>query len=315
MYSKIKLHLATISSEARSNSTLSNSSTMPLRMAEVQQYKMEDGYVLAQSASHFLAHLEMFEYEASKECRIGFSIIEPAFLFCANLQTNSCYLCYRPAGNYYKKMDTGKHQQFLLTLRPDWLFHQSNYQPELADLTAHYCKNGNQARTLPPCYIAGKLFNRLKRMGRRIDNLNTDAEGYIFINECIRQYCDGLSSGKVSDYRSEKIAALNNFITMNFATSVVNDLTEMASLFCVSERTLARLAKMAFGIPIHEQVISVRMKFAFNQLSTTNKPIFEIARLSGYTDPHYFSKAFKKYHGTSPKQIERPHKRSLTYSS
>ncbi|MDR6782335.1 helix-turn-helix transcriptional regulator [Pedobacter africanus] len=288
---------------------------MPLRMAEVQRYKMDDGCVVAQSASHFLAHLEMFEYEASKQCQINFSVIEPAFLFCANLQTNCCYLCYRPVGNYYKNMDVGKHQQLLLTLRPDWLFHQSRHLPELAELTAHYCKNADQARTLPPCHIASKLFKQLKKIGRRIDNLNTDAQGYIFINECIQQYFNGLANGPEPDHRKQKIDALKDFITVNFATALVNDLTGMASLFCVSERTLARLAKTAFGIPIHEQVISVRMKFAFNQLSTTSKPVYEIARLSGYTDPHYFSKAFKKYHGNTPKQIERPHKKlAATYS-
>jgi transcriptional regulator GlxA family with amidase domain len=36
-------------------------------------------------------------------------------------------------------------------------------------------------------------------------------------------------------------------------------------------------------------------------LATTNKPVKEIALMCGYKDPHYFSNAYKKYFGESPK--------------
>ncbi|MNL13543.1 Urease operon transcriptional activator [compost metagenome] len=78
----------------------------------------------------------------------------------------------------------------------------------------------------------------------------------------------------------------------------------------VSERNLARLAKIAFGTPLHEKVIDIRMCSSLEQLVTTNHPIYEIARRTGYKEGHYFSKAFRKHYGVAPKYILRPNKRA-----
>ncbi|MNL41613.1 HTH-type transcriptional regulator CdhR [compost metagenome] len=80
----------------------------------------------------------------------------------------------------------------------------------------------------------------------------------------------------------------------------------------VSERTMARLAELAFGMPLHKQVIKLRMDYALDLLINTDKPVFEIAALCGYKEPYYFSKAFKKQFGDCPKSVKRSYSPLIT---
>jgi len=82
----------------------------------------------------------------------------------------------------------------------------------------------------------------------------------------------------------------------------------LARHFGMSVKSLYRLAKNAFGMPMHKYVIALRMQYAIQQLHTTNKPIHEIAFHIGYKDPGYFSQALKKYYNLSLADIRRLHK-------
>ncbi|MNL51955.1 Virulence regulon transcriptional activator VirF [compost metagenome] len=83
-------------------------------------------------------------------------------------------------------------------------------------------------------------------------------------------------------------------------------MSEMASVFCMSEKSLARLGYIAFGTTIHEYVLKLRMAHSMKLLLFTDKPVNEVARLAGYSDPFFFSKTFKKQFGLSPSEIYRP---------
>ncbi len=135
-------------------------------------------------------------------------------------------------------------------------------------------------------------------------NFNTDDEGYNFINGCINKYFNSIKSRNATSREHHlKGQAIASFINENFTTEMADDAPKLAYRFMVSERNLARLAKNVFGIPLHEQVIKLRMDYARRLLSTSGKPVKEIALLAGYKEPHYFSKAFKKYYGKCPKSV------------
>jgi len=63
--------------------------------------------------------------------------------------------------------------------------------------------------------------------------------------------------------------------------------------------------KAIYGIGVTEFLLEARMKRAHQILSETDMPIGVIARESGYSHPHAFSLAFKKYFGYTPAFVQR----------
>lgn len=309
MQSHIKLHLGGSRSVVQTPDSLSQLSAMPLRMATAEKIKINNGEILIQSLSHYLAHVELFEYTLNQEVNINFSVQESAFFMHVNLRQNTSYLGYRSEGDYRETIPAGVHQILLITFRPEWLVYKSEKLPELKHLITFFGNSQRKNSNLPSFGIAKSLFNLLKNTDLKANEDNIDTNTYIFIDSCITKYYNKLiGRNTTSQYHQHKAAAIANFIQENFTSEKVSSAPELADRFMVSQRSLARLAKMAFGIPLHEQVIKLRINLALELLSTTNKPIYEIARLSGYKEPHYFSKAFKKRCDSSPKGIERPYR-------
>jgi two-component system response regulator YesN len=73
----------------------------------------------------------------------------------------------------------------------------------------------------------------------------------------------------------------------------------------VSPIYLSRMFKQEFGMAFAQLLSTVRIQKAIQLLSSTDKPIHEIAELAGYQNQHYFSTAFKKMTGASPNQYRR----------
>lgn len=307
MQANIKFHLLAAHSETLSPDALNKYSAIPLLITKAQRLVVDEGEFITQVARHYLADLNLLEFRLDKARMLYYNITKPTFLLFADLNKNACQLSYRPAGVYQLALVPGKNQMLFISFRPDWLIHKCQHLSALHLFTNYFNNPENQQKDLPVLQIATNLFKCLKKMGRHINDLMIDTEGYLFINHCINKYYHKLiGDNSTSHYYRGKAIVLDAFIKENFASHLVNDLSWMASKFMVSERTLYRLAKAAFGVPLHEQVINTRMAFAYNQLVTTVKPIYEIAYLSGYNEPHYFSKAFKKYFGMTPKEVKRP---------
>lgn len=80
--------------------------------------------------------------------------------------------------------------------------------------------------------------------------------------------------------------------------STVNDLAEY---FNVDRTTIFRLFKESFNISPKEYIEKVRFERACQLLSMTDMKIKEISRMCGYDNQCYFSSAFQKRFGCSPK--------------
>jgi len=78
------------------------------------------------------------------------------------------------------------------------------------------------------------------------------------------------------------------------------DARRIAEICGLSKRTLARKLQIR-GTNARQEIIALRRARAEMELKYTNKPVAEIATMVGYTDLAVFSRAFKRWTGTSPR--------------
>lgn len=84
----------------------------------------------------------------------------------------------------------------------------------------------------------------------------------------------------------------------------IHDLAAMSGL---SQSRFMYLFRERFGMAPKEYQTNLRIGNAKTLLITTRLPISEIGAMSGYSDPLYFSRVFKKHTGQSPKQYRQQH--------
>jgi AraC family transcriptional activator of pobA len=65
---------------------------------------------------------------------------------------------------------------------------------------------------------------------------------------------------------------------------------------------LTTVVRRRTGRTVQEWIIERRMAEARSLLADTDMPVGEIARRVGMSDPGYFSRLFRRTHGTSPRQ-------------
>lgn len=93
----------------------------------------------------------------------------------------------------------------------------------------------------------------------------------------------------------------------NFTTYLEKELdngelaiNDMASAMNMSRSTLFEKSKNALGLPPIEYLRKLRFERAAELLRKGDIPVSSIAYMTGFNDPHYFSKAFKKESGLTP---------------
>jgi len=117
---------------------------------------------------------------------------------------------------------------------------------------------------------------------------------------CTHYTSKGLTYG-TQQYNNDKIQRINSvasYLHANFASKITtNELAQMAhynySHFC-------HIFKEVFGVSVSQYLLSIRINKATTLLSTTDMTVTEIAENSGFLDPNYFSRIFKKETGFSP---------------
>jgi len=83
------------------------------------------------------------------------------------------------------------------------------------------------------------------------------------------------------------------------------DLSQLAEITGVSQFHLVRIFKEKYGYPPIRFMQKLRIEKAKELLrqEPDSRKIYEIAELSGFKDPLYFSKVFSKWTGMSPEKF------------
>ena len=165
------------------------------------------------------------------------------------------------------------------------------------------------------CYFIMARF--LKEMGKnpheieqKIGNINAavgklqsaeDARSYltIYLKEVIR-IRENNASSKNSQLLKNALAYIDSHYTQSSLS--LQDTAEAAGL---SPNRFSTLFSHEMGMTFIDYLTRRRIEHACRLLMTTDLRSSEIAYQSGYNDPHYFSAAFKKVQGMSPKEYRR----------
>ena len=88
------------------------------------------------------------------------------------------------------------------------------------------------------------------------------------------------------------------YIAEHFSGEI--SLEETAKELGISSYYLSKLFKESENVNYIDYVNNLRIEYAKKQLTETEKSIKEICMESGYGDPNYFSRIFKKWTGVTP---------------
>ncbi len=102
-------------------------------------------------------------------------------------------------------------------------------------------------------------------------------------------------------FRSRSLTAAVNFIDENFSDEDIS-LNRVADYVGVSPNHLSSTFSKELGSTFIEYLTRCRIDRAKELLSNTDLRSSEVAYEVGYRDPHYFSAAFKKACGMTPKE-------------
>ncbi len=98
-----------------------------------------------------------------------------------------------------------------------------------------------------------------------------------------------------------------DYIEKNYANPELS-LNSVCSYLAMSTSYFSSVFKNCTGETFIEALTKKRIEKAKTLLANTTKRTYEVAQEVGYADPHYFSSAFKKVTGCTPKEYARKHR-------
>lgn len=120
-------------------------------------------------------------------------------------------------------------------------------------------------------------------------------------------------AAKIRDNKKNNIGlvvdAANQIIAERFDQELTLD--EISKELCISPQYFSRLYKDKMGINFIEKLTAVRIENAKALMEQGQYTIKEICYMSGYSDPNYFSRLFKKHEGMSPSSYLKQHSGGL----
>jgi AraC-like DNA-binding protein len=163
---------------------------------------------------------------------------------------------------------------------------------------------------LPPDTLkAGKSINNplLESQKNALPEIDAETTKKIFaFGNLISSHIESLiaqSRDSVYEHSSSRAEKIKAFIDARFKENIsISDLAH--SLFLCESRT-SQLLKESFGMTFPEILMLRRLEHAKSLLENSMFSIEIIAAYSGYRDPAYFHRVFKKQTGMTPKQYRK----------
>lgn len=142
---------------------------------------------------------------------------------------------------------------------------------------------------------------------RKIYEISEQARVRDAVNEFISECMMSIERRNADKLRG-LIGNIKEYINENVGDSI--SLEGISQQFNISPSYLSRQFKKVERINLKDYIVKTRMELAKEYLIGSDRSVAEIAMLTGYTNANYFSLAFKKYEGVSPKKFAQTGKKA-----
>jgi len=115
------------------------------------------------------------------------------------------------------------------------------------------------------------------------------------------RYGKQVADDKPVGYYEQIVEQVMRYLVENCQAASLDEAAELVSL---SPNYLSKIFKRKTGQNFLEYLIEVKMKKAARLLQDVNLRTYEIAEMLGYDNPKNFSRAFKAYYGTTPREYK-----------
>lgn len=149
--------------------------------------------------------------------------------------------------------------------------------------------------------VSEKIWNRGFILYQEFDRYSSAKEMEDALIRFSCEICNEMDSVQTNSGK-QVIDSVKGYVTANFKDPDLS-LTSAAEHASVSTGYLSGLFKKETGTNFVKYLTDVRMEKSIQLLRTTDMKTYEIAFETGFSNPHYFSVAFKKYTGMSPSEF------------
>ena len=153
------------------------------------------------------------------------------------------------------------------------------------------------------------IYIRKEEAITKITDSRSLPEAMRILREFCFMACDEIYKKKDSYSNKQAMLALD-YIKKHYNDYDLN-LNVICSYLCISTSHFSTIFKNYTGYTFMEVLTETRMNKAKELLENTNMKNYEISEKIGFRDPHYFSIAFKKITGKSPKEYAREKRKEL----
>ncbi len=139
------------------------------------------------------------------------------------------------------------------------------------------------------------------------DIFYTIAEKLLLSQKKVRQLCNRLDSAKASTREElfKRLEVARTYMLEYYSRKL--EMAEVARAAAISEYHFFRTFKQVYRVSPYQYLMQKRLQVARDLLQAQQHSITEVAYLTGFSDIHTFSKAFKRTFQVSPKQMLQIH--------
>lgn len=196
-------------------------------------------------------------------------------------------------------------------------FLKKEYQKSIQEFMVIVDKTIRQEHSIP--LIEDMIHESLMMLRYFTDSQQTGAEFNIMFNSFqskdylllyrtadeLREKLKEMFGKFMETYGNEEnkdiVEAIKSYVRENYAENIST--ADIACEFHISTSYLSTLFREKTGVKLTNYIEGIRMEKAKEYLKGNMWTITEIAIETGYSDPNYFSKVFKRYVGVGPKQF------------
>lgn len=180
----------------------------------------------------------------------------------------------------------------------DWMLvhnnnHRSNIEVKILELIMRLEKMAFEGGNLRYGFRYRENYLSELREASNTENLR------LWFQAKTREICDSISTSREREYEN-LVSRVKAYINENYAKNI--SLDDVSRMVDISPYYFSKLFKQEVGENFIEYVTGVRMKHARHLLEDPKYSIKEVCVMSGYGDPNYFSRIFKKYEGMTPSE-------------